>query len=270
MSPPHFTKRRWSLLAQLSTPLEVALEREMLLREVEAQRQKFYELAMHDPLTGLYNRLALKDPLKRLFAIQDRGEVAALAATMFDIDHFKLVNDTYGHAAGDEVLARVAATFAANARAGDLVARVGGEEFAVFHVVPDGMRVDALAERLRTEVAELRFVDDLAPLRVTVSAGVACRQRGEAYEELLARADTALYRAKGSRPEPDARRARSSTLREVRFGGQRAPRLIARRGGSERHGVGAGCRDLWPYSGSGPVRTLRGMGLPVTRARGGW
>jgi two-component system cell cycle response regulator len=183
-------------LAQLSTPLEVALEREMLLREVEVQRQKFYELAMHDPLTGLYNRLALKDPLKRLFAIQDRGEVAALAATMFDIDHFKLVNDTYGHAAGDEVLARVAATFAANARAGDLVARVGGEEFAVFHVVPDGMRVDALAERLRTEVAELRFVDDLAPLRVTVSAGVACRQRGEAYEELLARADTALYRAK--------------------------------------------------------------------------
>ena len=68
----------------------------------------------------------------------------------------------------------------------------------MFHVVPDGVHVDALAERLRTAVGELRFADDLAPLRVTVSAGVACRQPGEAYEALLARADTALYGAKES------------------------------------------------------------------------
>ncbi|MCD9622241.1 diguanylate cyclase domain-containing protein [Rhabdothermincola salaria] len=182
-------------LAQISTPLEVALEREMLLRSVELERERFYGLAMRDPLTGLLNRLALKDSLSRLLALHDRGDIPGLVVTMFDIDHFKAVNDTHGHAVGDTVLTAVAKAIGDQIRPGDLAARLGGEEFAVFHVAGDDTP-KTIAERIRQSVAALTF--DEPGLSVTTSAGVAVRRPGEGYGAVLARADAALYDAKES------------------------------------------------------------------------
>ncbi len=182
-------------LAQLSVPLEVALEREVLLRSVDLERERFQELAMKDPLTGLYNRRAVKEMLKRLFAMQDRGDIPPITVTAFDIDHFKRVNDTYGHESGDLVLKAVAGVINERAREGDLAARVGGEEFSLFHVSSHSETTDLLAERIRCEVEALSF-GPAQDLRVTISAGVATRMPSESLEHLNARADAALYEAK--------------------------------------------------------------------------
>ena len=93
-------------LERLGEPLEVALEREVLQRTLEVQRSRFHELAMHDSLTGLSNRHAIGDVAPRLFSLHDRGELAGLALTTFDVDLFKHVNDQFGHPVGDQVLRR--------------------------------------------------------------------------------------------------------------------------------------------------------------------
>ena len=139
-----------------------------------------------DPLTGLANRRALADALEQALA-----GTAALCVALADIDHFKAINDTHGHAVGDEVLARVASSLrVANGEAG-LLARYGGEEFAL--VLP-GMDLDAArrhCEAVRQAVAEAS-----PNLPVTISIGVAARQPGEDKAALLLRADDALYAAK--------------------------------------------------------------------------
>ena len=185
-------------LSQLGAPLEVALEREMLLRSVETQRQRFYDMAMHDPLTGLLNRSALLDPLRRMFALQDRGDTSAVVVTMFDIDHFKAINDRYGHPAGDVVLGRIAQAIGENVRAGDLAIRMGGEEFAVVTTNNPSSPPDVLAEHVRDSVQKLRFSGEERDLRVTMSAGVAVRLDEEPTGPFFARADQALYVAKES------------------------------------------------------------------------
>ena len=109
-------------LERLGEPLEVALEREVLQRTLEAQRSRFHELAMHDALTGLANRLAIGDVVPRLFALQDRGELPGIALTTFDVDLFKQVNDRFGHPTGDQVLRRIARTLRQSIRLSDLAA----------------------------------------------------------------------------------------------------------------------------------------------------
>jgi diguanylate cyclase (GGDEF)-like protein len=119
-----------------------------------------------------------------------------LAALMLDIDHFKQVNDTYGHATGDQVIRAVAQRLAALIRPEDLLGRYGGEEFALF-VREDAGGAAALAERLRAALAADPVPTDDGPLPVTTSVGVAVLQRSDtAVDSVLARADAALYRAK--------------------------------------------------------------------------
>jgi diguanylate cyclase (GGDEF)-like protein len=183
-------------LAQLSTPLEVALEREMLLRSVEVERERFFGLATHDTLTGMYNRLALKDPVDRILAMHDRRNVDQVVVTMVDLDLFKAVNDLYGHRAGDQVLEQVGQAIRGSVRVDDVAARIGGEEFVVVSVLRSDDRVDQVAERLAHAIRVLRF--DEPELRLTISAGVATRVHGESYEEVVARADDALYLAKNA------------------------------------------------------------------------
>jgi diguanylate cyclase (GGDEF)-like protein len=185
-----------SALAEISTPLEVAVERELLMRSVELKRQEFYELAMRDTLTGLYNRLYLHEAAHRLCALQDRGEVTNVTVTMFDLDHFKAVNDTYGHAAGDEVLRRFGTVLRATVREGDLVARIGGEEFIGLHLTMHPAQSREFAERVCDATRNLTFVGSLEKLRITVSAGVTLRKTGESIDLVVARADGALYLAK--------------------------------------------------------------------------
>ena len=159
--------------------------------------------AITDPLTGLYNRRYVEPHLARL-AEQSRQSGTELAVMMLDIDHFKSINDTYGHAAGDKVLVQLADRLRENLRAIDMVARIGGEEFLVAMPRTTSAQARGAANRLRRLVNCRPF--DLGPghppLRVTVSVGVAVSgQSGLAQSELLAMcdmADAALYAAKSA------------------------------------------------------------------------
>lgn len=154
-------------------------------------------MAYTDPLTGVYNRRYLQTHLgKRLASARESGK--PLSVLMIDIDSFKAFNDRYGHAVGDEVLTAVARALADHVRDIDLVARFGGEEFAV--ILPDTGAQGALlvAERLRQTVVDLRVeTHGQDELQVTVSIGAATAMAGlDDAEFLVQRADSALYRAK--------------------------------------------------------------------------
>lgn len=149
-----------------------------------------------DPLTGLFNRNALEQRLSELNGQPcDPSEGLSHAFLLCDLDHFKRVNDQFGHAAGDAVLQDVAYTMRAALRAGDSIYRVGGEEILV--MLPGAGHDDALeiAERLRVEVRERRPVG----VAVSLSIGVAVAEPGLVdCDDLLARADAALYAAKAA------------------------------------------------------------------------
>lgn len=186
--------RMRSLLDQVGTLVEAGLEREVLRRVADLDREAFYQQAVHDPLTGLHNRLFLADAARRLCAIDDRNGGGSVAALMLDADHFKAVNDRYGHAVGDLVLRHVAASISAAVRPEDLAVRYGGEEFLVLLAAVDESVARDVAERVRAAVA----VPSGGEPSVTISVGLAQRRPGEDVESLVRRADRALYRAKNS------------------------------------------------------------------------
>lgn len=180
--------------AELLARVRAALRTRHLLDVLEQR-------AHLDGLTGLANRGVLNDRLPREWeAGRRRG--TPLAAIIIDLDHFKSINDTHGHAAGDEVLRQAASALMKSARSSDLVARYGGEEFVV--VAPDCDLDSAvgLAERIRVSIEELKIVEHGIPIPVTTSVGVAVASPAEAdrasVAELLSRADEALYGAKES------------------------------------------------------------------------
>lgn len=152
-----------------------------------------------DPLTGLHNRYFGLKLMDEIAAAARRTDAAGYAVMMVDLDRFKMVNDRWGHAAGDAVLAEVARRLSANLRAGDLVARMGGEEFLVALPatgLPDARRV---AERLREAVRETPFtLPGGETLRVTASIGLALAEGGgaEPAQSVIDRADKALLTAK--------------------------------------------------------------------------
>ncbi|MFP3907682.1 MAG: GGDEF domain-containing protein [Acidimicrobiales bacterium] len=147
---------------------------------------------MHDPLTGLHNRVILDDVLARSCATDDRNGGGRLATLMIDIDHFKAVNDEHGHQVGDQILSGVAAAIERCIRPADLAVRYGGEEFLVLLDGIDLESASEIAERLRAEIATR--VTDLPG--VTTSIGLALHRVGEDPHHLIERADRALYRAK--------------------------------------------------------------------------
>ncbi|MEG3179524.1 GGDEF domain-containing protein [Sphingomonas sp. LT1P40] len=151
-------------------------------------------IAQRDYVTGAMTRRAFVDRVAREIERFDRhGHDLSLVA--FDLDHFKRVNDQFGHPAGDRVLKGVANACAAILRPTDLFGRVGGEEFAI--CLPDTSlpKAIACAERIRSTVGQLTFKNDNLP-RVTASFGISTLQRGEAYDDWFARADQAMYDAK--------------------------------------------------------------------------
>jgi len=184
------------IIEQMTVPLQVAVEREVIYRTLDMEKQKFYESSIRDPLTGLFTRFYMQDTVSRLLAIHDRDKNAQVAMIMTDIDHFKRVNDTYGHNQGDVVLKRVAAALLETVRAGDVPVRLGGEEFAIFISGESSKSVADAAERLRKLVAELKFDAPMTGISVTASFGVAIRKVGEDLISFIARADNALYEAK--------------------------------------------------------------------------
>jgi diguanylate cyclase (GGDEF)-like protein len=166
---------------------------------VEARyHEEIYQLATVDPLTDLYNRRQFIELLEKELA-RASNHKRPLALLIIDIDHFKAINDRYGHPAGDGVLKRVARTLAAHAREEFIIARIGGEEFAA--VLPEH-KVDQaaeFAERVRLAIAErdMAATSGGGPSRVTVSIGAAEWLAGmTASSDLLRAADEQLYRAK--------------------------------------------------------------------------
>ncbi len=157
----------------------------------------YREAALLDPLTGVSNRRGFNEEAGRMLA-RARRDGTATALLLLDIDHFKAVNDRWGHAAGDRALKALTGTVAAELRAGDLIGRLGGEEFAVALAGSDAGQAFRLAERIRQAVAAqpIPIRDGYANIRLTVSVGVAVGRGEESSEALLAEADTALYRAK--------------------------------------------------------------------------
>jgi two-component system cell cycle response regulator len=173
------------------------IRRKLYQDRLRADLTASLEMALIDPLTGLYNQRYLRRHLDTLIADRDRGDVAVI---MVDIDHFKSVNDRFGHAAGDQAIRLLAATLRANTRVFDSVARYGGEEFVI--VMPGGDPGEAavIAERLRHAVEELVFtVPAFGRVPLTVSLGVAFAERAATTTEvLLGAADAALYDAKNA------------------------------------------------------------------------
>ncbi|MBW4653433.1 MAG: sensor domain-containing diguanylate cyclase [Kaiparowitsia implicata GSE-PSE-MK54-09C] len=164
------------------------------ITEQKALESKLAKMAATDGLTGLLNRRAFVEAAGATMAdLHITSRPAALL--MFDVDHFKLINDTYGHQAGDQALQAIAATCRSVLRASDLVARIGGEEFACFMPDTDTVNAAMLAERLRQKVAALA-IPPMAS-RVTISVGIAnMPASGVTLDNLLTSADRAMYLAK--------------------------------------------------------------------------
>lgn len=176
------------------------LRRKRLQDRLNQNYQRSLSLALTDELTGLYNRRYLFAHLDELIERINLERTGA-ALLLFDIDHFKLVNDSYGHASGDEVLRALAARAVKTVRSADLVSRLGGEEFAVVMPDADLPVAIAVAERLRSAVAAEPFSIKAgnAALAVTVSIGATTAAIGEdTRDRLLKRADDALYSAKAA------------------------------------------------------------------------
>lgn len=174
-------------------------------RQAEAAEQKMHaltielgqvsELIYQDHLTGALNRRGMDEAFKREFARAKRGQTN-ISIALLDIDHFKKVNDTFGHEVGDQALVHLAKVVQEILRPVDVVARYGGEEFVI--ILPDTNLDDSVSimTRLQRDLTKRYFLHENEKLLITFSAGVAQRVGDESAEAIIARADSALYRAK--------------------------------------------------------------------------
>lgn len=182
-----------SLAARVTaTFLGVSIFSIIFVRVITAQQNRLHALVIRDPLTGLFNRTLLLDSLEQ--AIQQHGRTATpMTLLTIDIDHFKMINDTLGHDAGDKVLHEVGELFLSRVRSIDKVFRQGGEEFLVLLFGTDAENGRRVAEDLRREIASLKLP---AGHSVTASIGIATLQPGEGPTAWMKRSDDNLYRAK--------------------------------------------------------------------------
>ncbi len=184
---------RKKLFATIGGQLGIAIENARLF-------EKTKELSLHDPLTGLANRSLMDIELKNNFAMARRTK-RPLSLVMLDLDHFKKYNDTYGHPAGDKLLADIAAIITGMMRETDLVVRYGGEEFLIILPETDSSSAVQIAERIRTTIMQTGFLftGNQQPGYITVSQGVATYDQTveiDREDRILVMADGALYHAK--------------------------------------------------------------------------
>jgi two-component system cell cycle response regulator len=163
----------------------------------EQYQRSIYESATRDGLTRVYNKKYFLETVRKEFSYCLRHRVP-LSLVLFDVDHFKKINDAYGHPAGDYVLTRIAQRVSDTVRTEDLLARYGGEEFALMLRESAEDQALACAERCRYAVDKADFVFGGTPIKVTISLGVATLLDSDFSqpEDLIAAADKYLYRAK--------------------------------------------------------------------------
>jgi diguanylate cyclase (GGDEF)-like protein len=168
-----------------------------LQNELIEAREALHEKATHDSLTGLWNHEEILRILDRQLSMAER-ERGCVSVLMADLDHFKQINDTFGHQAGDTVLRETAEKMAAHIRPYDAVGRYGGEEFLLVLPNCDEKCALDLSERLRSSIYRKKKDSPDSPIPVSISIGVASSGIGEKHhaEVLLSAADTALYQAK--------------------------------------------------------------------------
>ena len=184
------------LVAARTAALATSLARnDALLAEVQANGELLARQSREDVLTGVANRRHFDEQVSAEIARAERY-ANRMCLLLVDLDHFKRINDTAGHAAGDVVLVRAAHEMARHARSTDFLARIGGEEFALLLPEQDLEGAQVVAEHLRAALAAVDYGDILPGLRVTASIGIASLREGEGRDALLKRADIALYAAK--------------------------------------------------------------------------
>lgn len=178
--------------------LNADLERRVVERtaDLAVARDQYQYLASHDPLTDLFNRRRFEEELElQLAQVKRYGGRGALI--FFDLDHFKTINDSLGHRAGDDLLVKIADLLRGRLRQSDIPARLGGDEFAVFLPRADGKEAQGVAERVLEALTNEQAEVAGAPLRVAASIGIALvPDHGSTRQELLTHADLAMYQAK--------------------------------------------------------------------------
>ncbi|MDH3753651.1 MAG: sensor domain-containing diguanylate cyclase [Acidimicrobiia bacterium] len=180
-------------------PRTLSSSEERALRDLAGlveRELEYTQLALIDDLTGLANRRAFVEAGTRLLALAQRRH-EPLSVLYADVDGLKVVNDTQGHGAGDDLLGLVAQVVSGGVRASDLVARVGGDEFSVVLFGSDEPAARLVMEHLQEAFARANASAPV-PLPLKVSIGLATAQPGEAFRDLVARADESMYRAKGN------------------------------------------------------------------------
>jgi diguanylate cyclase (GGDEF)-like protein len=181
---------------KLVDTIDAALDKWTRLRQARADREELERLANFDPLTGLYNRQAILGKLHELINHAKRYK-EDFSLSMLDIDHFKKVNDRYGHLTGDEVLEKIASLIYRNIRDTDIAGRYGGEEFIIILPQADSSAAMVVAERIRNIIENAEMKDSAGNVfAITVSLGISIWEHGEDAYSLISRADEALYNAK--------------------------------------------------------------------------
>ncbi|RAH37881.1 diguanylate cyclase [Halomonas sp. SL1] len=194
--PKAFSEIEEELLRLIANAVERVIVHETEIVRMRNERDRMADRAMTDHLTGLPNRAGLEQHIERLMQARESG-APPFSLAVLDIDHFKAINDTYGHDIGDRVLVWLGERLAQCLRDGDFVARTGGEEFVIVMPGAQAQQAREVVERVRANIGKGRVpVDDGQAITVTVSAGLGEQRPGEAFGELFRRVDTALYAAK--------------------------------------------------------------------------
>ena len=193
-SPIAFHAAGWGVVIE---GILLALALAYRMRQYQRAQNRAAHLARTDQLTGLLNRRAFLEHALPIWNLSRRNE-RPLSVMMVDIDHFKKINDTHGHAMGDRALQSVSTVLMEICRNSDIIARWGGEEFVILLPETNGEQATQLGERLRAKIAALRLGTLRSPIRLSASFGIADRTRHESLEQLINEADEWLYRAKQS------------------------------------------------------------------------
>jgi two-component system cell cycle response regulator len=186
------------VLRDITQRVIAQIEVQESLKRVNQLKEELYKHSIRDPLTDMYNRRYLEEIFPRELANADRSN-APISFVMMDIDHFKKINDTYGHPAGDRVLLTLSKFFREHIRVGDLIFRYGGEEFLAILINSDAQAAYQIADRWQTDLENQTTKIDGDLVNITISIGIAEYGKGRiSGNDVIHAADLALYQAKAS------------------------------------------------------------------------